>query len=72
MVDACQEMNIHVCLDISHSKLVCNTYDVDFQNFLPKSHRSQNISMLVMLEAEMEKDFKSAMVRLILKRRENF
>ena len=63
---------IFVCLDISHSKLVCNTYDVDFQNFLTKVAPFTKHIHVGDARGEMEKDFKSVMVRLILERRENF
>lgn len=34
IVRACKDMNLRICLDISHSKLTCNTHNLDFEEFL--------------------------------------
>lgn len=36
LVKICERLNLRVCLDISHSKLVCNHFKIDFNEFVEK------------------------------------
>lgn len=33
IIEWCENLNLRLCFDISHSKLMCNHFDVDFYNF---------------------------------------
>ena len=34
IVAFCEELNLRICLDVSHSKLACNQHKISFQRFL--------------------------------------